>query len=42
METEYITLIKENIDKEHICCAFSDKKYSEGYEMKKMWLKKRV
>lgn len=39
MEMEYITLTKENIDKEHICCAFSDKKCSEGYEMKKEWLK---
>lgn len=40
METKYITLTKENIDTEHICCAFSDKKCSEGYEMKKAWLKK--
>lgn len=38
METKYITLTKENIDTEHICCAFSDKKCSEGYEMKKAWL----
>ncbi len=36
---EYITLTKENIDTEHICCAFSDKKCSIGYEMKKQWLK---
>lgn len=40
METKYITLTKENIDAEHICCAFSDKKCSEGYELKKAWLKK--
>ena len=26
MEAKYITLTKENIEKEHICCAFSDKK----------------
>lgn len=39
METKYITLTKENIDKEHICCAFSDKKCSESYEMKRAWLK---
>lgn len=39
METKYITLTKENIDREHICCAFSDKKCSEGSEMKKAWLK---
>lgn len=39
MEAKYITLTKENIDREHICCAFSDKKCAEGYEMKKAWLK---
>ena len=36
----YITLTKENIDAEHICCAFSDKKCSDGYQMKKQWLRK--
>lgn len=40
METKYITLTKENIGTEHICCGISDKKCSEGYEMKKEWLKK--
>lgn len=39
MEAKYITLTKENIGTEHICCAFSDKKCSDGYEMKKAWLK---
>lgn len=39
MEANYITLTKENIDTEHICCAFSDKKCAESYEMKKAWLK---
>lgn len=34
-----ITLNKSNIDAEHICCAFSDKKCKEGYELKKVWLK---
>jgi Acetyltransferase (GNAT) family. len=34
----FITLNKENIEKEHICCAISDKKCSEGYQMKKEWL----
>lgn len=29
-----------NIKNEHICCGFSDKKCSEGYNMKKEWLKK--
>ena len=35
-----ITLNKSNIDKEHICCAISDKKCTDGYELKKGWLKK--
>ncbi|MCP3921455.1 MAG: GNAT family N-acetyltransferase [Desulfobacterales bacterium] len=36
----YINLTSENIDTEHICCAFSDKKCKESYELKKKWLKK--
>lgn len=40
METNYITLTKENIAGEHICCAFSDKKCKDSYELKKEWLKK--
>ena len=32
MEAKYITLTKENIEKEHICCAFSDKKCKDSYE----------
>jgi hypothetical protein len=36
----YLTLTKENINSEHICCAFSDKKCSESYEFKKQWLTK--
>ena len=39
MDSQYITLTKENIDNEHICCAFSDKKCSEGYDKKKAWLR---
>ncbi len=35
-----IQLNKSNIDNEHICCAFSDKKCKESYELKKEWLKK--
>lgn len=35
---EIVKLTKENIDKEHICCAFSDKKCQESYELKKQWL----
>lgn len=39
---KYITLTEDNIDKEHICCAFSDKKCLEGYESKKEWLKRNL
>lgn len=35
-----LTLDTSNIDKEHICCAFSDKKCKDSYELKKDWLKK--
>jgi len=34
----YIDLHTENLKREHICCAFSDKKCAEGYAMKKDWL----
>ena len=37
--SKFITLTKENIEEEHICCAFSDKKCAESYEAKKAWLK---
>jgi predicted GNAT family acetyltransferase len=39
MEAKFITLTKDNIDKAHICCAFSDKKCQNSYESKKKWLK---
>lgn len=39
MEPQFITLTRENIDKEHICCAFSDKKCKDSYSLKKEWLK---
>lgn len=35
----FLTLDTTNIDKEHICCAFSDAKCKESYELKKNWLK---
>ena len=34
-----ITIDKSSIDKEHICCAISDKKCKDSYELKKEWLK---
>ncbi len=40
MNPNFITLNKENIDREHICCAISDKKCAESYEAKKAWLKR--
>lgn len=39
MPNTYITLNLNNIEKEHICCAFSDKKCQKGYQLKKTWLK---
>ncbi|MCT4634105.1 MAG: GNAT family N-acetyltransferase [Firmicutes bacterium] len=38
----FITLTKDNIDDEHICCAFSDKKSIDGYKAKKDWLKDQI
>lgn len=35
-----ITLDKSKLDTEHICCAISDKKCKESYELKKDWLRK--
>lgn len=42
MSGEYINLTLENIDKEHICCAISDKKHQAGVDVKKEWLKDRI
>lgn len=36
---EIIKLTDQNIQDEHICCAFSDKKSKDGYQKKKDWLK---
>lgn len=35
-----ITLDRSSIDKEHICCAISDKKCKDSYALKKDWLKR--
>lgn len=35
---EWITLTKENIDREHICCSLSDKKGENCVSSKKAWL----
>lgn len=39
MEPDFITLTTNNIEQEHICCAFSDKKCRDSYNLKKEWLK---
>lgn len=38
---EIIKLDKNNIEDEHICCSFSNKKCLEGYADKKAWLSER-
>ncbi|GGY44572.1 GNAT family acetyltransferase [Bacterioplanes sanyensis] len=35
---DVIALDRSNIEDEHICCAFSDKKCAQGYQAKKDWL----
>jgi len=42
MEERYVTVTCENIDREHMCCAISDKKHQKGVELKKHWLKERI
>lgn len=42
MKEEYINLNIDNIDKEHICCAISDKKHQDGVAKKKEWLKSQI
>lgn len=39
---EYINLTLENIDKEHICCAISDKKHQAGVMAKKEWIRSQI
>ena len=45
MDYEKLKIIKldeNNIDSEHICCGFSDKKCGEGYQSKKDLIKQRL
>ncbi|WP_018109935.1 N-acetyltransferase [Bacteroides propionicifaciens] len=37
--SDFITLTKDNLDEEHICCAISSKECKEGYNLKKEWLR---
>lgn len=39
---EYINLTKENIDKEHICCAIGDPKHQNGVNLKKEWIQNKL
>jgi len=39
---KFITLDKQNIESEHICCAFSDKKTVSGYAAKKEYLSNQI
>lgn len=38
----FIVLDQTNLDQEHICCAISDKKCREGYQLKKDWLRREM
>ncbi|MEY9094748.1 GNAT family N-acetyltransferase [Paenibacillus sp. RC84] len=40
-EPGMVTLNTENINREHICCAISDKKCANGVQLKKEWLQQR-
>ncbi len=39
---EFVNLTLENLEKEHLCCAISDKKHQNGVNSKKEWLKERI
>ncbi len=39
---QIIQITEENLEKEHICCAISDKKCREGYEAKKEWIRSQL
>lgn len=40
--SEWIDLTLENLDKEHLCCAISDKKHQCGVDGKRDWLRARL
>ena len=37
-DLQIVTLTEGNLEAEHICCGFADKKAVEGYQLKKEWL----
>ena len=42
MTETFINITVDNLDKEHLCCAISDKKHQAGVITKKQWLKERI
>ncbi len=42
MSDMYISLTKENIGSEHLCCAIADKKHQAGVAAKRSWLTERL
>lgn len=42
MISQFINLTIDNIDKQHLCCAISDKKHQDGVSIKKEWLRERI
>ena len=42
MSEQFINLTIDNIDKEHLYCAISDKKHQVGVATKKNWLRERI
>ena len=42
MSEKYINLSSDNLEREHLCCAISDKKHQGGVNAKKGWLKERI
>lgn len=39
---DFITLTKENVMQEHLCCAIADKKHQDGVTNKRLWLQERI
>ena len=40
--SKYLTISKDNLEMEHLCCAISDKKHQQGVANKKLWLKSQI
>ena len=42
MNTDFVNLTTENLDKEHLCCIIRSKKLHQGIEAKRQWLSDRL